>query len=212
MKSPRRFLIVLFMTLVVLSSSVFSNKVYALDAPTLKPSIQLNSAPLQIQALENKKQTLAQQLDSAKSQVDTLNQQLAQKKATAQAEQDRVDQLKNMFVHIDLYAPDSSGNLYDWGNCTWYAKSRRPDASNSWGNANTWYETAADQGWSVGLTPKKGAIATSTGGWLGHVAYVEGVSLDDQWVTISEMNVDGLNVIDSRTVYYTDFQYIYQLD
>ena len=71
---------------------------------------------------------------------------------------------------------------------------------------------AAASGWSVGQTPKKGAVATTTSGWAGHVAYVEGVSTDGKWVTISEMNYGYLYNMNTRTVYYTEFNYIYDLN
>ena len=88
----------------------------------------------------------------------------------------------------------------------------RPDIGNFWGNANTWQQNAKAQGWSVGDLPKKGAVATTTQGWAGHVAYVTGVSLDQKWVTIREMNYGGLYNMNDRTVYYTEFKYIYELN
>lgn len=166
----------------------------------------------EIAALEEKKATLASELEAIKSDVENMKQQLAEKKAAAEAERKRVEELKNMFVHVNRYAGDSSGNTYAAGNCTWYAKSRRPDLPNSLGNANTWYVRAAAMGWNVGATPKKGAIGVSTSGYLGHVVYVEGVSLDGQTVTISEMNYRGLYSMNTRTVHYTEFKYIYELD
>lgn len=218
-------LLVLFFMLVVFSGG----KAYALD-PISSPlrsnepviqqqselvdqkSDELSNASLQIQTLESKKQTLAQQLDDIKQQVTDLNQQLSDKKAAAQAEQARVEALKNMFVHINVYAGDSSGNLYAFGNCTWYVKSRRPDIPNNLGNANTWYATAQLEGWNVGTAPKKGAVGTTTAGWAGHVVYVEGVSLDGLTVTVSEMNYTGFDMIDERTVPASDFLYIYELN
>lgn len=231
MKHPRRFSIVFFTALVVLSTSVFSVGRASAEVATPvnplrsnEPVIQLqtqivaqktsklNDAAQQIQDLQSKKQSLAQQLDDIKQQVNDLNQQLSDKKAAADAEQARVDALKNMFVHINGYAADSSGNLYAFGNCTWYVKNRRPDIPNNLGNANTWYVTAQAEGWNVGTAPKKGAVGTTTAGWAGHVVYVEGVSLDGLTVTVSEMNYAGFDQIDERTVPASDFLYIYELD
>lgn len=152
----------------------------------------------EVEIVQVELQTVVEQKTSLETEVATLKEQVAN--------------LDDLFVKINRYAPDSRGNTYAWGNCTLYAKSKRPDASNSWGNANTWYARAKAQGWNVGTLPKKGAIATSTDGWLGHVAYVEGMSLDRQWVTISEMNYVGLNRTNTRTVHYTEFRYIYELN
>lgn len=166
----------------------------------------------EIQGLEAKKQALIEQLQNEKQTIEDLSKKLADKKAKAEAEKKRLAEIRAMFVNVSRYAGDSSGNGYSAGYCTWYAKSRRPDIPNNLGNANTWYARAAAQGWNVGLTPKKGAVATSTAGYWGHVAYVEGVSLDGQYVTISEMNYRGLYIVSSRTVHYTEFKYIYELN
>lgn len=98
----------------------------------------------------------------------------------------------------------SSGNLYAAGNCTWYAKSRRPDLPNNLGNANTWTARAAAQGIPTGSQPRVGAI-----GQQGmHVVYVESVH-DDGTVTISEMNWEGLYIVSTRRVPASSFSYIY---
>lgn len=137
------------------------------------------------------------------------------KEAVAQeltALKEKLASLDDMFVHINKYASDAAGNRYAAGNCTWYVKSMRPDIGNFWGNANTWYQNAKAQGWSVGDLPKKGAVATTTQGWAGHVAYVTGVSLDQKWVTIREMNYGGLYNMNTRTVHASEFKYIYELN
>ncbi len=173
---------------------------------------QLKSTSEDIQELLEKKTQLSQQLDQAKIDIDTLAQKIADKKAAQEAERKRLEEIKNMFVHINLYAPNSSGNMYALGNCTWYAKSRRPDIPNNLGNANTWYVNAASQGWSVGAKPKKGAVGVTTRGSLGHVVYVEGVSLDSNSITISEMNYSGLYSTRTRQANASEFQYIYELN
>lgn len=141
----------------------------------------------------------------SESKLETLQQEVQQL-------QQQVAKVDGMFVHIDKYAWNSAGNSYAPGNCTWYVKSMRPDIANRWGNANMWYSNAAAQGWNVGSLPKKGAVATTTAGWAGHVAYVIGVSLDQQWVTIREMNYGRLYAMNERTVHYTEFKYIYELN
>lgn len=174
--------------------------------------IALGDQTDQISSLEQKKQNLVLKLDTEHKTISDLTQKIADKKAAAEAERKRVEELKNMFVHINLYAGDSSGNTYSYGNCTWYAKSRRADLPNSLGNANTWYYRAAAMGWDVGSAPKKGAVGTTVAGNLGHVVYVEGVSLDGSTVTVSEMNYAGFNVISSRTTSASEFLYIYELN
>ncbi len=233
MKTPRRILALFFTALVVLSSSVFfSGTVYAdginssPQSPLMQDDIVLQQQNQivtqkkgiiddqndQIAQLLQKKDILAQQLADAQKHIADLNQQLTDKKAAAEAAEARLKALEDMFVHINRYASDSGGNLYSFGNCTWYVKNMRPDASNSWGNANTWYYRAAAQGWDVGSVPKKGAIGTTTAGGLGHVVYVTGVSSDASTVYISEMNYAGFDVISTRTASASEFQYIYELN
>lgn len=103
-----------------------------------------------------------------------------------------------------------ASNTYVRGNCTWYAKHRRPDLPNRLGNANTWYKRAAAMGYPVGSSPRRGAVGATTQGALGHVAYVESVHKNGT-VTISEMNYNGgLGVVHKRTVSASKFKYIYK--
>ncbi len=82
---------------------------------------------------------------------------------------------------------------YNWYNsassyqiaCTWYAWQQVYDrlgiALPKWGNGGNWYDNAAGSGYSVGSTPKVGAIAcwsTTNTPSYGHVAYVTGVNSD----------------------------------
>lgn len=97
-----------------------------------------------------------------------------------------------------------AGNTYDRGNCTWYAKSKRPDLPNSLGNADTWVSRAKALGYQTGIEPIVGAIGQQGR----HVVVVESVN-DDGTVTISEMNYQGLGVISRRTLPASDFRYIY---
>lgn len=166
----------------------------------------------EIQNLEQKKLSLLSQLEQETKSIEGLRQKVEEKRTVAEAEKARLEKIKNMFVNVTRYAGDSSGNLYSPGYCTWYVKNKRPDLPNNLGNANTWYYRAQASGWNVGSTPKKGAVGTSTSGRLGHVAYVEGVSLDGQTVKISEMNYRGFWVVSTRTVHYSEFKYIYELE
>src|SRR5579884_1762444 len=97
------------------------------------------------------------------------------------------------------------GDLYDWGNCTWWAAMRRAQIGdpipNTWGNAATWASRAAAGGYLVDQTPSHGAIMqiSNVDGGLGHVAFVESVDSDGTW-HISEMNVLGLDVVDYKAM------------
>ncbi|HSX41690.1 MAG TPA: LysM peptidoglycan-binding domain-containing protein [Candidatus Saccharimonadales bacterium] len=98
-------------------------------------------------------------------------------------------------------------NGYAYGYCTWYVANRRAVPSD-WGNAVSWYYNAQISGYSVGSTPRPGAIAWTGGGYYGHVAYVESVSGGN--VTVSEMNYNGnWNRVTTRTVSASTFRYIY---
>lgn len=88
--------------------------------------------------------------------------------------------------------------LFEWGNCTWWVAQRR---AVTWlGNGGEWYANARAQGYAVGSQPLPGAIlvrqSASAGGY-GHVAYVE--SVEGNSFTVSEMNVNGLGELTTRT-------------
>lgn len=98
---------------------------------------------------------------------------------------------------------------YECGYGTYYVATRRKVPQN-WGNAKTWYAYAQRDGYSVGDTPKKGAIAWTDVGPSGQVAIVEDVSVDGTEVTISEMNgKGGWNRESTRTAPSASFKYIY---
>lgn len=103
-----------------------------------------------------------------------------------------------------------AANTYVRGNCTWYAKQRRPDLPNRLGNANTWLKRAAAMGYPVGSKPHAGAVGTTTQGALGHVVYIESVRKNGT-VSISEMNYNGgVGVVHRRVVVASSFKYIYK--
>lgn len=82
---------------------------------------------------------------------------------------------------------NGGGNTYVRGYCTFYA-SARSGAPGGWGNANTWHIYAPRSGWTVGTTPRVGAIGQTTAGWAGHVGIVEAVSEDGSMIKYSDMN------------------------
>lgn len=97
----------------------------------------------------------------------------------------------------------NSGNLYAYGNCTYYAFDRRAQLGRSigslWGNANNWGNAAAKSGFVVNNKPEVGAIFQTANGPYGHVGVVESVNANGT-VTVSEMNYKGYNVKSTRTI------------
>jgi len=101
-------------------------------------------------------------------------------------------------------------DTYVRGQCTWYAKYRRPDLPNNLGNANTWYVRAAADGYRVGSSPRAGAVGATTAGALGHVVYVEKVYRNGR-IKLSEMNYGGgVGIVHVRTASASSFKYIYK--
>lgn len=103
-----------------------------------------------------------------------------------------------------------------WGNCTYYVYNRvaqlgKPIPSPSMGHAYMWSNSARNMGYSVSRTPKTGTIAVFSQGvagsdpTYGHVSFVEKVFSDGS-VLVSEMNVQGLNVISTRIISASDAQ------
>lgn len=119
-------------------------------------------------------------------------------------------------------------NTYAYGWCTWYAADKRARLGrpipNSWGNAATWLDRAARDGWQVsrarapgGSVPRVGAIMHnyadgSFAGRFGHVAIVESI-VPGKSVTVSEMNWVGWGRVSTRTVTWARatkfYNYIY---
>ncbi|MGB4768127.1 MAG: CHAP domain-containing protein [Candidatus Saccharimonas sp.] len=99
--------------------------------------------------------------------------------------------------------PEIAGDTYAWGNCTYWAFALRLKAGSpiptTWGNANTWDDRAKTDGYLVDHIPTAGAVYQTDSGDLGHVAYVSAVDPTTGDWTISEMNVKGLNIVDTRT-------------
>jgi hypothetical protein len=103
--------------------------------------------------------------------------------------------------HVQMGGPNPGGASYDIfpeGQCTYYVASRITIPWN--GDAETWYGSAASQGWVVGSVPRQGAImVTREDPDFGHVAYVEHAYRDGSWL-VSEMNFLGEGVIDQRLI------------
>jgi surface antigen len=96
----------------------------------------------------------------------------------------------------------SCGNHFSYGYCTWYVANRR--CIPWFGNAWEWYGNAQASGFPVGSQARVGAVAV----WdqrmsgYGHVAYVE--SVQPNGFTVSEMNYNGWNTINTRFVPYSN--------
>ena len=95
---------------------------------------------------------------------------------------------------------------YAYGQCTWYVSHRRPIPQN-WGNARDWLARSKAAGFTTGPNARPGAIAQTTVGRYGHVAYVEKV--ENSQVYVSEMNYVGWNRISYRWAPEGSFSYIY---
>ncbi len=87
----------------------------------------------------------------------------------------------------NLWACQYSGSA---GNCTWWAAYKRPDVGGCIeGNAGDWADNAHLCGYELSSDPEIGAIAVFTS--IGHVAYVEAVSEDNNSFEVSHMNWAG---------------------
>ncbi|ARQ07931.1 LysM peptidoglycan-binding domain-containing protein [Macrococcoides canis] len=95
-------------------------------------------------------------------------------------------------------------NLYDYGQCTWYVFNKRASVgkgiSTYWWHARNWANGAIKDGYTVNRTPAYGAIAQTSDGYYGHVAFVERVN-GDGTILVSEMNyATGVGVVGYRTL------------
>lgn len=102
----------------------------------------------------------------------------------------------------------TSDTRYPWGQCTWWAATRRADIGKpipGWGNAATWAGSAASAGYTVDGSPSAGSVIVFQPGVLGasadygHVAMVEEVRGDGS-ILISESNALGLGVVSTREI------------
>ena len=120
----------------------------------------------------------------------------------------------NIVVGGSFASPDPSFvaalNGGYFGQCTYYMYNRfaqlgSPIRTTALGNAAEWPANAAAAGYGVSSTPRAGTAIVfqrGVGGAdpvYGHVGFVERVNADGS-LFISEMNVQGLNVISTRTI------------
>lgn len=102
-------------------------------------------------------------------------------------------------------AGNTAGNTYAAGNCTWYAKSQRPDLPNRLGNADRWLYGARAAGFATGTTPQIGAVAVTRA--YSHVSIV--IAFTETTTTVKEMNYKGYGIISTRTAPISEFDFIY---
>jgi surface antigen len=115
-----------------------------------------------------------------------------------------VANLPSAAVHSLFDKPAVAADLYEYGNCTYWAALRRIEIGkpipNTWGDAHTWDDRAKRDGYLVDNIPTDGSIMETDAGDLGHVAFVEFVNPADGSWTISEMNVIGWDELDQKTL------------
>jgi len=97
---------------------------------------------------------------------------------------------------------DGVNHIFPKGYCTYYVASKMNITFG--GNAKNWLANAKASGYITGQEPAYRAAVVMTGpkGAMkryGHVAYVDSVN-DNGTITISEMNYDHFNRVDTRTI------------
>ncbi|MFT4294381.1 MAG: CHAP domain-containing protein [Micropruina sp.] len=80
-----------------------------------------------------------------------------------------------------------------------------------WGNAKTWGTVAQQRGVAVDNRPVRGAVAWSSAGEFGHVAWVAAVH-GDGTITVEEYNYNWNGNYNTRRVKASSFQYIHIKD
>ena len=157
--------------------------------------------------------------EKAKKEAEEKAKKEAEEKAKKEAVAKEAAR-KNQITTVDFAPIDpnftAAINGGAWGNCTYYVYNRvaqlgKPIPSPSMGHAFMWSNSARGMGYNVSHTPKTGTIAVFSQGvagsdpTYGHVAFVEKVFADGS-VLVSEMNVQGLNVISTRIISASDAQ------
>lgn len=123
-----------------------------------------------------------------------------------------IDPIKTVSVaKLELWHPprpfvaDSAGNAYPEGQCTWGAKSFRPDLPNHLGDAQYWYDELIAMGYEGGDKPIIGAVGVSRLG--NHVVYVKDKT--DTQIYLAEYNYDYNGSYRERWADSSLFRYIY---
>lgn len=91
----------------------------------------------------------------------------------------------------------NNANSYYYGYCTWYVANKK-NVPGLWGNAGQWLSNAQNNGYETSNEAKSDSIiVTNESGW-GHVGVVE--SVNENTITISEMNYAGWGVVNTREI------------
>lgn len=144
------------------------------------------------------------QLQQQKQELESKNQWFDQEIKTKSQELEQLKTVKVVKLAVAT-RPKIAGNTYTKRNCTFYAKSRRPDLPNNLGNANRWVARARAQGFTISDVPKEGAIGQTKRGM--HVVVVESV-VNEHTIIISEMNYDYRGSLRTRQARANEFTYI----
>lgn len=152
-------------------------------------------------------QILTEQLARREEQLAIEKARQTEIELAKRAEQARLAQIPKSVQKVAQTAVKTATNSYSWGQCVYWAKSKRPDLPTGLGNANTWYSRARAMGFAVGAAPRIGAVATTTRGVRGHVSIVE--QIKGNMIYVSEMNVHGVGVLSYAWYPASDYQYIY---
>jgi hypothetical protein len=93
---------------------------------------------------------------------------------------------------------------YVWGQCTYYAAKVAGWIPANLGNAKDWLSNAQSQGFQTTQNPTVGSVVVFGAGNgynadFGHVAVVQSVDSANKKFTVSEMNFQGSNIVDTRT-------------
>lgn len=97
----------------------------------------------------------------------------------------------------DREISSSNPNSYYYGYCTWYVASQK-DVPSFWGNAGQWLYSAQSSGYETGYNAQNDSIIVTNESGYGHVGIVESVNEDT--ITISEMNYAGWGTINTREI------------
>jgi surface antigen len=167
----------------------------AARAQAARDVAQLDTARDQAAKLASNAQTM---LQNAKAQQAAQAAQAAQAQALArQAQAAASMSAPKVTLPVSSQSGGTNPNRFAPGNCTWYVASL---VYVPWlGNAKDWWPNAAAYGYAEGQAPQVGAIMVTAESGYGHVALVTAVNGDGSW-TVTEMNYQGLYVVDSRTI------------
>lgn len=102
------------------------------------------------------------------------------------------------------------GINYPVGQCTWAVQKLTGWAGDWWGNASTWAENAARDGFSVGTHPTVGSIAVWSNSGFGHVAYVTAVDELGN-IQVLESNYNGRQWIDNHRGWFNPHDGVSQI-